>query len=370
MKLKKHFLAVALAACSVPVWGQESSEPKVEFKPHAYLQLQGGAGYTLGEAKFKDLISPAAALSFGYQFTPVFGARVGVSGWESRGGWVNPATSYSYNYVAGNLDAMFNLSNLFCGFNPKRVFNLSAFVGGAVNYAFNNDDATALATNLLQTTTYQLEYLWNESKVLVAGRAGLHADFRLSDRFSLNLEANANVLSDHYNSKKAGNADWYFNALAGVTLRLGKSYRVVEPVLPVPVTEPVKKEEPVQKPVVKEEVKKPVVKPVAEEYRCDVFFEINSSVISAEEETKIAALAEYMKQHPEVKVDITGYADVKTGNAKINERLSKVRSEEVRRMLISKFGIDASRISIAYKGDTEQPFSENVKNRVCICLAK
>lgn len=370
MKLKKHFLAVALAVCSVPVWGQESSEPKVEFKPHAYLQLQGGAGYTLGEAKFKDLISPAAALSFGYQFTPVFGARVGVSGWESRGGWVNPSTSYSYNYVAGNLDAMFNLSNLFCGFNPKRVFNLSAFVGGAVNCAFNNDDATALAADLQHTTTHQLEYLWNESKVLVAGRAGLHADFRLSDRFSLNLEANANALSDHYNSKKAGNADWYFNALAGVTLRLGKSYRVVEPVLPVPVTEPVKKEEPVQQPVVKEEVKKPVVKPVAEEYRCDVFFEINSSVISAEEETKIAALAEYMKQHLEVKVDITGYADVQTGNAKINERLSKVRSEEVRRMLTSKFGIDASRISIAYKGDTEQPFSENVKNRVCICLAK
>lgn len=368
MKLRNLFGAIALATVCIPAMAQETEE-KVEFKPHAYLQLQGGAGYTLGEAKFKDLISPAAALSFGYQFTPVIGARIGASGWESAGGWVNPATSYNYNYVAGNLDVMFNLSNLFCGFNPKRVFNLSAFVGGAVNYAFNNDDAVALGRSLKQNSTYELDYLWKDSKVFGVGRAGLHADFRLSDRFSLNLEANANILSDHYNSKKAENPDWYFNALAGVTFRLGKSYTVVAPVLPEPMPEPVKKEEP-KKPVVKEEVKKPVEKPVVKEYKCDVFFEINSWVISAQEEAKINALAEYMKQNPTVKVSLIGYADVQTGNARINQNLSKERAEAVAKMLTSKYGIDASRITKEYKGDTEQPFSENVKNRVCICLAK
>lgn len=367
MKLKKYFFAMAFAAACVPAIAQETEE-KVEFKPHAYLQLQGGAGYTLGEAEFADLISPAAALSFGYQFTPVIGARIGASGWESAGGWVNPSINYKYNYLAGNLDVMFNLSNLFCGFNPKRIFNLSAFVGGAVNYAFNNDEAEDLAA-ILRTDFYAMPYLWRDSKVLVAGRAGLHADFRLSDRVSLNLEANANILSDHYNSKKAENPDWYFNALAGVTFRLGKSYKVVTPVLPEPITEPIKKEEP-KKPVVKEEVKKPVEKPVAQEYKCDVFFEINSSVISSEEETKINALAEYMKKNPAVKVSLIGYADVETGNTKINERLSKERSEAVAQMLTSKYGIDASRITKEYKGDTVQPFAENIKNRVCICLAK
>ena len=45
-------------------------EGKTLFNKHAYLQLQGGAAYTLGEAEFKDLISPAASLQLGYNFSP------------------------------------------------------------------------------------------------------------------------------------------------------------------------------------------------------------------------------------------------------------------------------------------------------------
>lgn len=368
MKLKNQFLAIALAVCSVPALGQESSEQKVEFNPHAYLQLQGGVGCTLGEAEFSKLLSPAAAFSFGYQFTPALGARLGVSGWESRGGWVNPDIDYKYNYLAGNLDVVLNLSNLVCGFNPDRIFNLNVFAGGAVNYAFNNDEAEDLA-KVLRQDFYAMPYLWHDSKVLVAGRMGLMADFRLSERFSLNLEANANVLSDRYNSKKANNADWYFNVLAGVSFRLGKPTKTVAaPVLPQPVeAAPVKEEKPA-KPIVKEVVK--VVEKPVDAYTCDIFFELNSSVISSEEEAKVSQLAEYLKKYPEAKVVITGYADVKTGNADINLRLSQERASKVAEMLSGKFGVDASRITTAFKGDTEQPFGDNVKNRVCICWAK
>ena len=58
------------------------------------------------------------------------------------------------------------------------------------------------------------------------------------------LEGNANITSDKYNSKKAGNADWYFNALAGLRINLGKSHTKTEPVkeAPVPVQEYVKPE--------------------------------------------------------------------------------------------------------------------------------
>ena len=44
------------------------------------------------------------------------------------------------------------------------------------------------------------------------------------------LEGNANITTDKYNSKKAGNADWYFNALAGLRINLGKSHTKTEPV--------------------------------------------------------------------------------------------------------------------------------------------
>lgn len=368
MKFKSVFAVVLLAACSVSAMAQEQSEEKVVFNPHSYLQLQGGISHTLGEAKFTDLLSPAAALSFGYQFSPVWGARIGVSGWESRGGWVNPSVNYKYNYLAGNLDVTMNLSNLICKYNPKRIFNLSMFLGGAINYAFNNDEAENLAVTLRDNKYFAMPYLWHDSKVLAVARGGLIADFRLSERISLNLEANANLTSDHYNSKKAGNVDWYFNALAGITFRLGKPTKTVTvPVLPQPVSAAPVQEKPAE-PIIKEVVK--VVEKPVDAYTCDIFFELNSSVISSEEEAKVNQLAEYLKKYPEAKVVITGYADVKTGNAEINLRLSQERANKVAEMLSSKFGVDASRITTAFKGDTEQPFGENVKNRVCICWAK
>lgn len=375
MKIKKMFLAISLAVCCVSALAQEQKREEVKFNPYAYLQLQGGVGMTLGEAEFTDLLSPAGAFSFGYQFSPVWGARIGVSGWESRGGWVNPSVGYKYNYLAGNLDVTLNLSNLFCKYNPDRVFDLSIFVGGGVNYAFNNDDAEAIARQLRQEI-FTMPYLWHDFKVQAVGRAGLMADFRLSERFSLNLEANANITSDRYNSKKAGNPDWYFNALAGISFRLGKPTKTVSaPVLPVPVeAAPAEKSvavknEPVAKPVETATQNVVEVQKAVEEYRCDIFFAVNSSAVSSAEVAKVEALAEFLQKNPEAKVTVTGYADVQTGNAGINLRLSQKRAENVAQMLIAK-GIDASRISTAYKGDTEQPFSENVKNRVCICLAK
>ena len=72
MKIKKMFLAISLAACCVPALAQEQKGEEVKFNPHAYLQLQGGIGMTLGEAEFTDLLSPSAAFSFGYQLKNVF----------------------------------------------------------------------------------------------------------------------------------------------------------------------------------------------------------------------------------------------------------------------------------------------------------
>lgn len=73
-------------------------------------------------------------------------------------------------------------------------------------------------------------YLWTEGKFLVAGRLGLGCNLRLNDRLAINIEGNANVLSDKFNSKKAGNADWQFNALVGLTIKFGKGYKEIPPV--------------------------------------------------------------------------------------------------------------------------------------------
>src|SRR5574344_1359526 len=59
---------------------------KYEFKKHLFLDLQGGAQYTQGEAKFKNLISPNVQLGLGYQFCPVFAIRLQARSEERRVG--------------------------------------------------------------------------------------------------------------------------------------------------------------------------------------------------------------------------------------------------------------------------------------------
>jgi outer membrane protein OmpA-like peptidoglycan-associated protein len=66
---------------------------------------------------------------------------------------------------------------------------------------------------------------------------------------------------------------------------------------------------------------------------------------------------------------VTGYADVGTGNPKIDLGYSQGRAQNVAKALTDA-GIDASRITVDAKGDTVQPFSENDKNRVTIAIAE
>ena len=373
MKFFKTLVAGALLMAGVTANAATYTDAEgneYEFQKHFFLNLQGGAQYTLGEAKFGDLISPNVQLGLGYQFSPVFAARLQANAWQSKGGWNGYGTpaitkDYKYKYVAPGIDLMFNLSNLICGWNPNRVLNVTAFVGGGANVGFSNDEVNDIAKTLVNKENYLLEYLWDGTKVRPFGRAGLDLGFRVSDAVSILLEGNANMLSDKYNSKKAENPDWYFNALAGVRINLGKTYikKVKEvvppPVQPVePIVEPVQPVEPVVEPVA------PVIEPI----RRDVFFTINSTVVSETEEVKVKDIADFMKANPSSKVTVTGYADKGTGNATINARLAAGRADVVVKELINKYGISADRISYDSKGDTVQPFAVNDMNRVAICI--
>ncbi len=386
MKIKL-FIVAALAWVSMSAMAQRTErvidrvEPRTvqefdhqettqSFKSHWFINLQGGAQYTLGEAKFKDLISPNVQAALGYQFSPVFAIRLQANGWQSKGGWsayratvgATPySNDYKFKYVAPGLDFMFNLSNLFCGWNPDRFFNVTAFLGGGANIAWDNGEVNDIAKSLQNTDDYLLDYLWDGTKVRPFGRGGLQFGFRLSDAVQFMLEGNANIISDKYNSKKAGNADWYFNALAGFRINLGKVRNVEHH----DVYRDVVVYDTIYKTVVVEE---PVVR--VEPLRRDIFFLRNKTDIRESEAQKVADIADYLNQYPEAKVNIVGYADVQTGNAQINARLAQQRADVVVKALVEQYGISADRISYDSKGDTEQPFVENDLNRVSICIAE
>jgi outer membrane protein OmpA-like peptidoglycan-associated protein len=387
MKIKKIFMSCLLLAGVLSASAQEQYPKTVyDHNPYWYIQLQGGAQYTLGEIDFSDLLSPNVQVAVGRQFSPVFGARLAVNAWQSKAGIEAGNTTYKWNwkYVAPGIDLTFNLSNLFCGFNPNRIFNFSVFGGLGANIGWDNqiNDINAAAAALYPKTvaatgaSENTAYAWDGTKVRLFGRAGVAADFKINDKVSLGLEVNANTLSDRYNSKKAGNWDWYFNALAGVKINLGSTYstRTIEaPKVPEKVIERVI-ERVVEKPVpqqVVEPTRAVAEKKEAEDtkFRRDIFYlKPGKTWIDKSEYHKVKEVADYMKEHPNCTVEVTGYADRGTGNPKINNNLSQRRAQAVANMLIRNYGIKKNRIKVDFKGDTIQPFAKEIENRVAIAI--
>lgn len=340
-------------------------EASIEFAPHWYAGINGGVAYTIGEAKTSDLISPAAAISVGYRFSPVFGLRLNGMGWQARGGVVVPTKeNFKWNFAQGAVDAVIDFSNWFGGFNPKRVFDAYGFVGGGFVHGFGNDDAVKLYNNGYKFVNY-----WGKSMNTWVGRAGLGANIRCSDIVSVNIELAANAYDDKFNNKKGSILDWQYTGMVGLTFKFGKGYtekeavyeevKVVQYVEPAPAPAP--KPEPAPAP-------KPEPKKI-EPYMCDVFFALDSSKITAEQQTKLNGLIAFMKENPTTKVVCTGYADRDTGTSGYNMLLSKRRAQAVADA-IEKAGIDASRVSIDFKGSDVQPFKVDVENRVVISIAK
>lgn len=384
--MKKVIVSLMLAMGFMTASAQEQ-QPQTEnvFNPHWFVQVQGGVQYTLGEISFGDLISPNVQVSGGYNFTDIFGLRLSVNAWQSKAGGVYNVFgpngegyeySWSWNYINPNVDAVLNVSNLFGGFNPNRLFNLSAYVGLGVNVAFNNDEAASVKREIIQNygnspmqNQAVLGNLWYGTKSYFTGRAGLMGDFRITDNWSVGLELNATVLSDTYNSKKASTADWYFNALVGVKYAFGKTYTTREK---APCCQPeIRYVEKIVEKIVEKEVPVEVVKEVVvEPIRRDVFFALNSTKVTDVEMVKIKEVADYLKANPKAKVSVSAHADKGTGTASINKRISEKRAKVVTEYLINKFGISADRITSESFGDMEQPFAENSMNRVCICIAK
>jgi outer membrane protein OmpA-like peptidoglycan-associated protein len=382
MKFTKTIVSCLLALGCFTANAQEKQEQIVnEFNPHWYVQIQPlGAQHTLGEISFNDLLSYNFQIGGGYNCTPVWRARFSVNAWQSRAGLekMSGATyDWKWNYVALMVDGTMNLSNFFFGYKPERFFNLSALLGVGLNVAWHNDEAHDVKTVLLNgsTTGYNqnLDHLWDGTKCRLAARVGLMGDFRIDENLSLGLELQANTVNDHYNSKRAGNSDWYFNGLVGLKWNFGKTNttktvpapapveRVIERVVERVVEVPAK---PAETPVVVEKAVK------REPLRRDVFFTINSRTITATEMVKVEEIADYLKKNPDAKVTISGYADKGTGNKAINDRLSTQRANTVADVLVKKFGIDKSRIVTIAKGDSEQPYSTPTLNRVSICIAE
>ena len=387
MKLKSLTLILAIALGAQAAFAQLSkSDPSLEFNPHWFGQIQGGAGYTIGETAFKDLISPAGALSLGYQFNPVLGLRFNVAGYQGKGAVVAPLEVYKFNYLQGAFDLTVNLAQLL-GYKHDRVFNPFIFVGGGAAYGFKNGANDVSKTNPKE----YFALLWEKNLITPVARVGIGADFRLSDAVALTLEVNDNVLSDKFNSKKVGHPDFQFNALAGLKVNFGKTTRPsakylaelaaaeaaaaaekarleAERAAKLAAEKAAAEKAAAEKALAdKLAAEKAAAEKLAAEMRqVNTFFTINSYVISDEEAAKLVRYIDWLKANPDVNIAIAGHADKGTGTKRINQKLSEQRAAAVKDFLVER-GIAESRIvSVVANGDRIQPFEENDLNRVVI----
>lgn len=345
----KALLAAALLTTVSTAQAEEAPENYVPY-PHAFISAQGGGQLTFSNYNNWQYITPTASLGVGVHFTPVFGARVHVNGlWNKAGIRIDGVdTKYSWKYATSNLDAMINLVNLFKknNYNPVNVY----LIGGVgINYSWDNETSPLLKQYLNTIDT--------RARLSHNFRVGTMLDVKVARNWSVNLEIDANSLSDRYNSKYSGSDDWQLTAQIGVSYKFGKRTKKVIPVEEVWETriDTIWYDDVVYTPITKDG-----------KATWNVFYEIRESEFEAD--AQLAAIGAFLKDHRDCKVSIKSYADVQTGNPKINMGYSKQRSEKAVKALTDA-GVPASSITANYYGDTVQPFAENDKNRVTIIEA-
>ncbi len=143
--------------------------------------------------------------------------------------------------------------------------------------------------------------------------------------------------------------------------------KVVEKVVEKIVEKEVVKEVPVEKIVEKVVEKK--VSPFSGRYDDDLFFVIGKADLQPEEAFKLGRICQILKDNPDTRIEVTGFADSGTGTDEINTRLSAERAAVIVRMLEGA-GISADRIHSGNVGGDRDASASPESNRVAVCIVK
>lgn len=374
MIMKKVSLLLCLALASLVVSAQETYEKKAVFKNNGFWDnwfigagARGNVYFGDGddEADFLNRPSLNGALMVGKWFSPKIGARLGVEGGSLHHFTKKSDVMNHQQYIGAHVDALFNVTNMLCGYNPTRFYNFIPYVGIGYAHGFDKD--------------------WNSVENNTATfNAGFLNTFRLSKRLSAYVEISGSILDDDFDLQPGGDWNWdgMLGGTAGLILNLGSTTTFV----PVDVQDQgliddlnsrinrlkaendVLRKRPEYCPECPD-APAPIVQSEGTFVPSVVFFRINSANIDANQQINIFNTAEYLKANSNAKVKIVGYADKKTGTAAYNDKLSEKRAKNVANALIKKYNISSDRVTVEWKGASEQPYKENAWNRVAIFFA-
>lgn len=352
---------------------------KDKASDHWYIGLGGGTNLYLtkaendADASIGDRLGWMGQLEVGRWNSPVWGTRLVIDG-----GHIKHVANVPYgpeqNWLGGHLDIMWSMTNALGGYNPDRVWNLAPYLGIGYMYGLNEDWKKPNPDgDLFKFQNQSLTY-----------NVGLINNFQLSRSVALFLELGWRVMQETFDGSGI-TGDFEYDSMltgtAGIKFGLGgkqdftpaelMDYNLIND-LNSQINRLRAENENLRKrpescpdcpevaPAVTESVYVPNV----------VFFRIDSYKIDKGQQVSVYNTAEYLKANPNATVKIVAYADRQTGTPAYNLALSEKRAKAVADALTSEYGIDSSRISVDWKGDTEQPYAENDWNRVAIFFAE
>lgn len=363
--MKKFLMVLALAGVSLTSMAQETeATEKYSVATNSFWSnwfVQGGVqwatmypsiehGTGASHSPFKSFrSSPEAAVAIGKWFTPGLGLRTKVSGIWGK------AMGEKYKYWNVQEQALFNLSNMLCGYNPTRVYNCIPFIGAG-------------AARNMSTDNYSMTY-----------SVGLLNEFRVCDRLAINLELGWNRFENDFFSKhNIDNGERFWDshdnmlyAEVGVTVNLGKTgwskVPDVEAIKALSQSQidalnaqlsDSKAENDRLKQLLKEANNKPAPAPMTESMKefittpVSVFFNCGkTNVANLKDLVNVNALATYAKAN-DSKIVVTGYADSATGTKEGNQKLSENRAKQVKDELI-KMGVKEANITTVCNGGVD-----------------
>lgn len=213
-------LHAALLECYANVVSNDSILTKYKSDEEWYFLLQGGISYNAAEntrfVNFWEVLSPQLSLSFGKRFTPVWGARLQLTGGDDKGVYfANDKNSPKYSF--GHYGVMgvgtFNITE-FLDRKKKRwndkKWEVSALFGlGAIYTAFDIPK---------QVISKDVDF---NNYVYISLYAGVEVARRLSPEWEVNAELSTNWMNNSYNGQKTTTnsifkADGLVNLLVGV----------------------------------------------------------------------------------------------------------------------------------------------------------
>ena len=369
--MKKFVIGAALLGMSMTAFAQQA-DPTMKYSvaTNSFWSnwfIQVGGDYNIwysnqehgrrldngGDFDFlsKQRRSFGGSVAIGKWFTPGIGLRTKLQGFNSKK--IGAVGVTSQHFWSLNEQIMFNLSNLFMGYNPERVWNISPFIGGG------------MARNM------------SVNRYVMQLSAGINSSWRLCRNLDLYAEAGWNRMEDNFDGNEMAqlanthhgrgweDKDNHLYAEIGLTFKLGKAtWNKTPDVDAIKALSQSQidalnsqlndlnaengklRKELAEKPkttVLTKSLKEFVATPIS------VFFNIGKiDVALLKDLVNVRALAKYAIENNS-HILVTGYADSSTGTPAINQRLSEQRANTIVEELV-KMGVNRSNIRTAAGG--------------------